>query len=200
VTRLGVLVSGQGSNLRALYAAIQAGRVPATVALVGADREAPALTWAREQGLATFLADARALGRAAFEESLGRALDAAQVEALVLAGFLRVLSPALVARYPDRILNVHPSLLPAFPGLDAIGQALAHGVRVTGVTVHLVSAELDAGPIVLQEPVAVDPAEGRAAVEARVHAVEHRLLPEAVRLLCEGRIRTRGRIVDIVEG
>lgn len=200
MTRLAVLASGHGTNLMALYGAISSGEVPATLALVAADREAPALGWAREQGLATFFADARQLGMPQWEQRLLMAMGEARVDLVVLAGFLRVLSPDFVGRFAGRIVNVHPSLLPAFPGLDAIGQALSHGVRVTGVSVHLVDQGLDAGPIILQEALKVHQGEPREELEARLHAVEHRLLPEAVRLLCLGRLEVQGRIVHIVEG
>ncbi len=198
--RLAVLASGQGTNLMALAAAIASGEVPAEIAIVGGDREAPALAWARERGIATFFAPAREIGMAQWERRLLATMTDAGVDAVVLAGFMRVLSGAFVALFPERILNVHPSLLPAFPGLDAIGQALAHGVRVTGVTVHFVDQGLDEGPIILQEALPVRTGEGRDELEARVHAVEHRLLPEAVRLLSLGRLQVRGRIVDIMEG
>ena len=198
--RLAVLASGRGTNLMALFAAIESGELPAAIALVAADREAPALGWAREQGLATFFAPARELGMAEWERRLLAAMAEAGVEALVLAGFLRVLSADFVERFPQRIINIHPSLLPAFPGLDAIGQALRHGVRVTGVTVHFVDQGLDAGPIILQEALPVRPGETREELEPRVHAIEHRLLPEAARLVCLGRLRVQDRSVDIVEG
>ncbi len=200
MTAVAVLASGRGTNLMALERAMAAGEVPGTLALVAADREAPALRWAGEQGLATFFADARQIGMAEWERRLLHALDASQADLIVLAGFMRVLSPDFVERFQERIVNVHPSLLPAFPGLDAIGQALSHGVRVTGVTVHFVDRGLDAGPIILQEALAVRQGEPRAELEGRVHAVEHRLLPQAVRLLSLGRLEVRGRIVHILEG
>jgi len=197
--RVAVLVSGRGTNLMALSAAIESGAVPATIALVAADRPAPAAAWARGRGLDVFERPARAAGMADWEAAFLAEAQHRDVEALVLAGFLRILSPQVVARYRERILNVHPSLLPAFPGLDAIGQALEHGVRVTGVTVHLVDEGLDAGPIVLQEAVAVAPGEERASLEPRIHDVEHRLLPAALRLMCEGRLRVLGRRVTILD-
>jgi phosphoribosylglycinamide formyltransferase-1 len=198
--RLAVLASGRGTNLVALAQAIEAGKVPATLALVAADRACPALHWAADRAYETFLRPAREIGMPAWETELLAALQSQRVDALVLAGFMRVLSGGFVARYPERILNVHPSLLPAFPGLDAIGQAVRHGVRVTGVTVHLVDQGLDEGPIVLQEALPILQDETQAALEARVHEVEHRLLPEAVRLLCLDRLAVHGRIVHITEG
>ncbi len=198
--RLAVLVSGRGTNLMAVHGAIGAGTLPAALALVAADREAPALRWAEAQGLETFFADARQIGMPAWERELVARLERAQVDAVVLAGFLRILSPDFVDRFTGRIVNVHPSLLPSFPGLDAIGQALRYGVRVTGVTVHFVDHGLDAGPIILQEAVALHPGESPEELETRVHAVEHRLLPKAVGLLALGRLDVQGRIVHITEG
>ena len=198
--RLAVFVSGHGTNLRAIQRAVEAGSLPATLALVAADREAPALDWAKSQGLATFFADARRVGMPAWERDVLLELDRQRVDAIALAGFLRILSPTFVDRFPGRVVNVHPSLLPAFPGMDAIGQALEHGVLVTGVTVHFVDEGLDAGPIVLQEAVGIGPGESAEALETRVHAIEHRLLPEALRLLALGRLDVQGRIVHIAEG
>jgi phosphoribosylglycinamide formyltransferase-1 len=192
--RLAVLVSGRGTNLMALDRAMRDGSLPASLALVGADREAPALRWAEAQGITTFFADARRLGMPAWEQELLAALEDAAVDAVVLAGFLRILSPSFVERFAGRIVNVHPSLLPAFPGLDGIGQAMRYGAKVTGVTVHFVDQGLDAGPIILQEALPV------LGGETRVHAIEHRLLPEALRLLVLGRLELEGRIVHIAEG
>ncbi len=200
MTAIAVLASGRGTNLLALHRAVEAGELPGSLALVASDREAPALRWAGDEGIKTFFADARQIGMVEWERRLLEALAASQADLIVLAGFMRVLSPDFVGRFRDRIVNVHPSLLPAFPGMDAIGQALAHGVKVTGVTVHFVDEGLDAGPIILQEAVEVREGEPRAELEARMHAVEHRLLPRAVGLLSLGRLEVRGRIVHILEG
>ncbi len=194
-------VSGAGSNLRALAAAVDRGEVPARVVLVFADRECPALAWAAEQGLETAIVPpARArdrAGRAREDTTLAETLIATGVEAVVLAGYMRIVGPAVLAAFPGRILNVHPSLLPAFPGAHAVRDALAAGVAVTGVTVHLVDATLDGGPIVGQEAVPVLAGDDEAALLARLHAVEHRLLPRSLALLCAGALSVDGRRVRV---
>ena len=165
---IGVLVSGEGTNLQAL---IDAGLPISAVASNRAD--APALRRARSAGIpAAVYQD---------EEAMADWLEAQDVRVVVLAGYMRVLSPAFLDRFPGRIVNVHPSLLPAFPGLRAIEQALDAGVDETGVTVHLVDEGVDTGPVLRQEPVPVEPAD---TLVERIHAVEHRLLPEVVRELC----------------
>ncbi len=199
--RIAVGVSGSGSNLRALQARVARGALDATIALVFADRPCAALDWATEAGIDTALiedlgardADARALA----DERLAATLQAIGVEAVVLAGFMRLVGPVLLAAFPGRVLNVHPSLLPAYPGAHAIRDALAAGAAVTGVTVHLVDASLDGGPILLAEAVPVLPADDEASLLERLHAVEHRLLPRAVGLLLAGALRVDGRRVAV---
>ncbi len=199
--RIAVGVSGSGSNLRALQARIVRGALPARIALVFADRACPALDWAAEQGLET--ARIEGLGaadlddRALADRSLAETLQAIEIDAVVLAGFMRLLGPAVLAAFSGRILNVHPSLLPSFPGPHAVRDALAAGAAVTGVTVHLVDEVLDGGPIVLAEAVDVRPGEDEAALVERLHAVEHRLLPRAVALLLAGALAVDGRRVTI---
>ncbi len=180
--RIAVGVSGSGSNLRALVAAGGRGELGGEVGLVFADRACPALDWAADQGIDTLLVPD------GDDATLAEALAAVAPDALVLAGYLRLVGPAVLARFPGRILNVHPSLLPAFPGLHAVRDALAAGVAVTGVTVHLVDATLDGGPIVAQDAVPVAPDDDEASLLARLHAVEHRLLPAAVASLLAGAI------------
>ena len=199
--RIAVGVSWSGSNLRALQARVARGALDATIALVFADRPCAALDWATEAGIDTALiedlgardADARALA----DERLAATLQAIGVEAVVLAGFMRLVGPVLLAAFPGRVLNVHPSLLPAFPGAHAIRDALAAGAAVTGVTVHLVDASLDGGPILLAEAVPVLPSDDEAFLLERLHAVEHRLLPRAVGLLLAGALRVDGRRVAV---
>jgi phosphoribosylaminoimidazolecarboxamide formyltransferase/IMP cyclohydrolase len=176
-------VSGSGSNLRALVAAANRGALGGDVALVFADRPCAALGWAAEQGIET------ALLPGGDDATLAETLAAIAPDAVVLAGYLRLVGPAVLGAFGERILNVHPSLLPAFPGLHAIRDALEAGVAVTGVTVHLVDDTLDGGPIVAQESVPVLPADDEATLLERVHAVEHRLLPAAVAGLLAGAIR-----------
>ena len=185
MARLGILLSGRGSNFLALDAAIRRGELPATIALVVANVEgAPGLERARELGLPAVAIPHRGLpDRAAHEEKVVAALRAAEVEWVCLAGYMRLLSPRFLDAYPQRVVNIHPSLLPAFPGVDAQAQALAHGVRVAGCTVHLVDAGLDSGPIVVQRTVPVLDDDTAATLAARILEQEHLAYPEALRRL-----------------
>ena len=198
---LGVLASGRGSNLQAILDAIDAGRCPARVAVVVSDRkDAAALDRARRTGIRAVHVDPQAHpDRVAFDDAIARALDEHAVELVCLAGYMRLLSPGFVRRYPGRILNVHPALLPAFPGLRAQRQALEAGVRVAGATVHLVDEGVDTGPIVLQAAVPVLASDTEGTLSARILAEEHRLYPEAIRLFAEGRIEVSGRRVVVKE-
>ena len=193
--RLGVLISGRGSNLQALLDAMTDGRLHATVGLVVSNvPDAAGLARARAAGVETIVIDHREFPtRTAFDGALLAALQAHEVDLVCLAGFMRLLTPAFVAGYRDAVLNIHPSLLPAFPGLHAQRQALAHGVKITGATVHLVTAELDAGPIVLQAAVPVHDGDDEAALAARVLVEEHRIYPRAVEIVLGGRWHVEGR-------
>lgn len=199
--RLAVGVSGAGSNLRALVAAATRGELGGEVVLVFADRACPAIEWAAEQGIETALVPGLAavepLDRAAADATLAETLRAVAIDAVVLAGYMRIVGPAVLGAFAGRILNTHPSLLPAFPGGHAVRDALAHGVPVTGVTVHLVDATLDGGPIVVQEAVSILPGDDETSVHERIKAVEHRLLPRAVALLLAGALRVEGRQVAV---
>jgi len=200
--RIAVGVSGSGSNVRALAARVERGALDAEIALVFADRPCGALAWATEVGIATALIEDLGArepeARATADGVLTATLTALEVGAVVLAGFMRLVGPALLGAYPGRVLNVHPSLLPAFPGAHAVRDALAAGAAVTGVTVHLVDASLDGGPIVLAEAVPVLGADTEESLLERLHAVEHRLLPRAVGLLLAGALRVDGRRVTIM--
>jgi len=206
IARVAVGVSGMVSNLRALVAAAERGALGGEVAVVFADRDCPALAWAAEHGIETALlpglAAQHAGDRAGADEVLAATLQALTIDAVALAGYMRIVGPATLAAFPSRILNTHPSLLPAFAGGHAVRDALAHGVAVTGCTVHLVDATLDGGPIVLQEAVPILPGDDEATLHARIKAVEHRLLPRAVGLLLAGALHERsmgGRVsVDAV--
>ncbi len=189
--RIAVGVSGAGSNLRALVAAARRGGLEGEVVLVFADRACPALDWAAGEGIAT------ALVPGGDDARLAAVLADARPDAIVLAGYLRIVGPAVLAAYRNRILNTHPSLLPSFPGAHAVRDALAHGVTVTGCTVHLVDEVLDGGPIVLQEAVPVLPGDDERTLHDRIRAVEHRLLPRATALLLAGALRVEGRRVRI---
>ena len=194
---LAVLCSGQGTNLQAILNAAQAGRIPARVAIVVSDRaEAPALRRAARAGVeAWYINPTQYPTRARFEHALRKRLDAHRVRLICLAGFMRLLTPVFVRHYRHRILNVHPALLPAFPGAYAIRDALAWGAKVTGVTVHFVDEEVDHGPIILQEAVAIRPGETASRLLARVHRLEHRLYPKAIRLVLGGTLRVVERTV-----
>jgi phosphoribosylglycinamide formyltransferase-1 len=196
--RIAVLVSGAGSNMVALADAVARGELDADLAVVVSDVEdAPALDRATERGLATATVPFDRTDRPAWEARLADAVAAHDVDVVVLAGFMRILSGAFLARWPDRVVNVHPSLLPAFRGADAVGDALAAGVHVTGVTVHLVDELVDHGPILAQEAVEVLPGDTRESLHARLHAVEHRLLPRAVDLLARGQVRVADGRADV---
>ncbi len=198
--RIGVLVSGRGSNLQALISAARRGELGGEVGVVVSNVEgALALERAREAGIPAVFRDHRGKKREDFDAEVVEILRAHRVDVVCLAGFMRLLSPVFVRAFPGRILNIHPALLPAFPGLDAQRQAWEHGAKVSGATVHLVDEGLDSGPIVAQEAVKVPSSDTPETLAARILEVEHRLYPRAVRLLLEGRCRVEGRRV-IVEG
>jgi len=188
--RVGVLASGTGTNLQALLDRVN-GREGIEVVAVGSNRaDASALERARRAGIATAVFDAAAYGgnRAARDAAMAGWLEDTGVELVVLAGYMQLLGPDFLARFPRRVINVHPALLPAFPGMGAIEQALAYGVKVFGVTVHFVDEGVDSGPVILQRAVALPDARDAAAVHAALQPVEHELLPEAVRAIAAGRV------------
>jgi phosphoribosylaminoimidazolecarboxamide formyltransferase/IMP cyclohydrolase len=199
--RVAVGVSGAGSNLRALVAAARRGELGGEIRLVFADRDCPALAWAAEQGIETAqlpgLASRAGAERAAADAALSETLRAVEADLVVLAGYMRLVGPATLAAFEGRILNTHPSLLPAFPGGHAVRDALAHGARVTGCTVHVVDATLDGGPIVAQEAVTVSPDDDESTLHGRIKAVEHRLLPRTVAWLLAGAVGAEGRQVRV---
>jgi len=200
--KLGVLVSGRGSNLQALIDAAADPAFPAEIALVLSNKaDAYGLERARQAGIATAVVSHRDFpgDKAGFEAAMDAHLDAAGVELVCLAGFMRLLSPEFVERRRDRVINIHPSLLPSFKGLDTHERALQAGVRVHGCTVHYVRAEMDVGPIVVQAAVPVLPGDDAHALADRVLAAEHRIYPLAVRLIAEGRVRVEDERV-VVEG
>jgi len=193
--RLGVLISGRGSNLQALIAAIDRGQLDARIVVVISNRaDAGGLDLARGAGIEALVISHRDFAtRDDFDARLAQELRDRQVDLICLAGFMRLVGARLLDAFPNAVLNIHPSLLPAFPGVDAQQQALRHGVKVTGATVHLVTGELDAGPIIVQASVPVLETDTVATLSARVLAEEHRLYPEAVRLVLDGRWRIDGR-------
>lgn len=196
--RLAVLASGTGTNLQAL---MDDPVVGPHVALVVSDRpEAMALERARGRGIETAVCEPRDFpDRGAHDRALRDLLGAKGIDCLALAGYMRIVGPELIAAFPERIVNLHPALLPAFPGMRSVADALEWGVKVTGITVHLVDEEVDHGPIVAQEPVAVLEDDDLDSLLARVHDTEHRIFPMAVRALVEGRLKVEGRVVHVLE-
>jgi phosphoribosylglycinamide formyltransferase 1 len=197
--RIGILISGRGSNMAALADACAAGRIRASVALVLSNvAGAPGLQAAAARGVETLVIDSRAgRTREARDEAMAEALRERRVDLVCLAGYMRLLTPGFVESFAGRVINVHPSLLPAFPGLHAQKQALEHGVRVTGATVHFVDQTLDGGPIILQAAVPVEPGDTEESLSARILEQEHRIYPEAVGLFFDNRLRIEGRQVRI---
>jgi phosphoribosylglycinamide formyltransferase 1 len=194
MTRIGVLLSGRGSNFLALQAAIERGELPARIVIVLSNiADAPGLAKARELGIPAEAIPHQGQPRVAQEAQVLDALRRAEVDWVCLAGYMRLLSPAFIAAFPRRILNIHPSLLPAFPGLDAQEQALAHGVKVSGCTVHLVDEGLDSGPIVVQRTVPVLDGDTLRTLAARILEQEHLAYPEALRRLLTEPWRIEGR-------
>lgn len=190
-----MLISGRGSNLQALIDAVADGRLDATIAIVVSNREdAAGLARARAAGIETLVLPHRGFpSREEYDRALARELTVRQVRLVCLAGFMRVIGAPLIDAFPNAILNIHPSLLPSFPGLDAQAQAIAHGVKVSGVTVHFVTRELDAGPIVLQRPVPVLPGDTPQTLAARILEEEHQVYPEAVGIVLAGGWTIEGR-------
>lgn len=196
--RLGILISGRGSNFEAIADNVAAGTIAAEIAVVISNRaQAPGLEAARRRGLQAVALPSRGLDREVYDRMLGEELEKAGVDLVCLAGFMRLLSAGFIRRFPQRIVNIHPSLLPAFPGLDAQQQALEHGVKIAGCTVHFVDEQLDAGPILLQAPVPVRDDDTVESLSARILAEEHRLYSEAIRIVLAGRYSIEGRRVRL---
>jgi len=198
LTKVGILISGRGTNLQALIDAARAGALGGEIAVVISNVEgASGLDRARRAGLPALVCDHRGRSREEHDAALVALLAQHGVELVCLAGYMRLLSPVFLRAYPRRVLNVHPSLLPAFPGRDAQRQAWEHGVKVSGATVHVVDEGLDAGPIVAQEAVPVLEEDGPQELAARILEAEHRIYPPAVRIILEGRFRLEGRRLRI---
>jgi len=195
--RIGVLLSGRGSNFEALADSIAAGRIPdAEIAIVISHREgAPGIEKARARGIEARVIPSKGLEREAYDRVVVAALREKNAELVCLAGYMRLLSPHFVRAFPERILNIHPSLLPSFPGLESQRQAIEHGAKYSGCTVHFVDENLDAGPIILQAVVPIEDADTPETLAARILREEHRIYSEAVRIILEGRYRIEGRRV-----
>ena len=199
----GVLVSGRGSNLQAIMNEIEAGTVKAEIVVVISNKQGvPALERAERHGLTTVFLDPKSVAdtpnpRQAYDQKLLETLQHHQVQLVVLAGYMKIVTSVLIDSYESRIMNIHPALLPSFPGLDAQRQALDHGVKVSGCTVHFVTEGMDTGPIILQRAVPVEEGDTADTLSERILKEEHGLLPRAIQLFAEGRLTVEGRAVHI---
>ncbi len=195
--RIGVLLSGRGSNFEALAESVAAGRIPnAEIAIVISNREgAPGIERANARGIRTRVIPSKGLERETYDRRVAAVLEEHKIDLICLAGYMRLLSPYFVAKFPNRILNIHPSLLPSFPGLESQRQALEYGVKFAGCTVHFVDENLDAGPIILQSVVPVKDDDTEESLNARILKEEHRIYSEGVRIVLEGKYKIEGRRV-----
>jgi phosphoribosylglycinamide formyltransferase 1 len=201
--RVAILISGRGSNMAALIDAAKSADFPAEIVAVISNRaDAPGLEKAEASGIATVVIESKPFGkdRAGFEAVLQRALDEKKVELICLGGFMRLFTAEFVQRWYGRMLNIHPSLLPSFPGLDPHGQALQAGVKISGATVHFVIPETDAGPIIMQGAVTVADDDTAETLSQRILGIEHRIYPDALRLLASGKLRLEGDICKVAGG
>ncbi len=202
---LGILISGRGSNMLAILDAIQDGTLDATVKVVVSNRaKAGGLERAKERGVQTVFLDPKAFSqesnpREAYDVAVGKLLREHDVECIALAGYMRIVTPALIRMFPSKILNIHPSLLPAFPGLDAQRQALEWGGKVSGCSVHFVTEGVDEGPIICQTPVPIHEEDTVETLSARILEQEHQAYPQALQLMAQGRLKTEGRRVYILQ-
>jgi phosphoribosylglycinamide formyltransferase-1 len=197
--KLGVLISGSGTNLQAIIDAIEAGALGATVSVVISNREnARGLDRARKHGIESLFLDPCAFNSPAeYNTALRDALEGREVDLVVMAGYMKLLGKAVLDAFPNRVLNLHPALLPSFPGANGIGDAFAYGVKVTGITVHFANEIFDEGPIIAQEVVRIAEDDTVESLEAKVHEAEHRLYPAVIQLISEGRVSVDGRKVRI---
>lgn len=198
--RVAVFASGSGSNFQAIVDAVSDGQLPnVSLELLVCDRpKAKVIERAKQAGVPQFIFRPKDYAsREAYEQEILGVLRERQIDLVVLAGYMRIVTSTLLEPYEGRMINIHPSLLPAFPGLDGIGQALEYGVKVTGVTVHYVDGGMDTGPIIAQVPVAIGEEESQESLEQRIHAAEHRLYVEVIRLISEGRVSVEGRRVRV---
>jgi phosphoribosylglycinamide formyltransferase-1 len=196
---LGVMISGSGTNLQAVIDACASGAIKAHVAVVISNKaEAFGLERARKAGIPALHIDPNAFGDIRkYNHALREALDEHGTELVVMAGYMRLLGKEVLQAYPGAVINLHPALLPAFPGASAIKDAFDYGVKITGVSVHFADEEFDRGPIIVQEPIRIEESDTVSSLEAKIHTVEHRLLPEAIGLIADGRITLQGRVVHI---
>jgi len=199
--RLGVLLSGSGTNMENIARHIEEGKLDASIEVVISDRkDAYGLVRAKKRGIrAVFVDPASFPDRESYDRELVRILEEHRVDLVILAGYMRLVSKPFLEAFPMKVMNIHPALLPAFPGTSGVADALEYGVKVTGVTVHFVDEGVDTGPIILQEAVPVLPTDDVDTLHQRLHQVEYRLYPEAIRLFCQGRLKVEGRKVRILE-
>lgn len=197
---IAVLCSGSGTNLQAIIDKVKSGYIPAKIALVVSDnKDAFAIVRAKTAGIETLILNPKDYkSREEFDREVVKALKRLDVQLVILAGFMRLLSPYFIKEYRHRIINIHPALLPSFKGAHGIKDALEYGVKVTGTTVHFVDEELDNGPIILQRAVDIKDSDTEETLLERMHAEEHKIYPEAIKLFAEGRVKVEGRIVRIV--
>ncbi len=197
---IAVFASGRGTNLQAIIKAIKKGKIKANLALVLSDnKNAYALKRAKRAGIKTIFIDPTQFkGREDFDREVLKYLEQEKIDLIVLAGFMRIISPALINRYPNKILNIHPALLPSFKGTHAIKDAFLYGAKISGVTVHFVDEKMDHGPIILQGEVKIKDSDTEETLEAKIHKLEHKLYPEAIRLFVEGKLKLDGRKIRIV--
>ena len=197
---IAVFCSGKGTNLQAIIEAVKSGDIKAKIKLVVTNvPDCYALVLARKAGIETFALDHRGFAaREEFDSKIIAELEKRDIELIVLAGYMRLLSPYFIKTYENKILNVHPALLPSFKGTDGIGDALTYGVKVTGVTIHFVNEDLDAGAVILQGAVVVDQNDDQDSLAEKIHALEHKLYPRAIKLFTEGKLKIEGRIVRVI--
>jgi phosphoribosylglycinamide formyltransferase-1 len=198
---IAVFASGRGTNFAAIARAVKKGRIPAVISLLVCDNPgAPVIKKARRAGIKVFLIKRDDFAtKSDFYERITQRLQEAKIDLIVLAGFMRILSSEFVQVFKFKILNIHPALLPSFKGTQGIKDAFDYGVKISGVTVHFVDEEMDHGPIILQAPVKIDQEDTLESLEAKIHKIEHKLYPEAVRLFVEGRLRVEGRGVTVLQ-
>ncbi len=196
---IAVFASGQGTNFAAIIKAVKSGKIKARLSLLVCDNpRAQAIQRAKNAGIKVALIKREGFAtKKDFEIEIARNLKENKIELIVLAGFMRLLSPEFVRKYNKKILNIHPSLLPAFKGTQGIKDALLYGAKITGVTVHFVDEQLDHGPIILQEPLKIDKKDTLGSLEGKIHKIEHKLYPRAVKLFVEGRLKIEGRNVKV---
>lgn len=200
--KLGVLISGSGSNLQAILDKSASGEIPVSVAVVISDQlDAFGLERARRAGVPAVHIDRKSFDSAsAYNQTIAETLQAYDVDLIVMAGYMRLLGKEVLDAFPNRVFNLHPALLPSFPGAQGITDALAYGVKVTGVTVHFANKVFDDGPIILQQAVPIEDDDDEDTLAGRIHATEHELLPAAIKLYAEGRLKIEGRKVRILPG